>query len=577
MKKILKSVFAIAIAALTFTSCDDVPSPYPEPTANTSGTTYDGAEGDGSLATPYNVAGVLQYVSSLEAGVESENDVYIKGTVASITEEYTTNYGNGTFVITDANNAQLTFTVYRALYLGNKKFASGDTQVKIGDEVVVCGKVVNFKGNTPETVSGKAYLYSLNGTGGSGTDAPAGEAKGDGTLANPYNAAGVIAYINSLGADTESPADVYIAGKVVSISEQFGTQYGNATFDIAEEGAEGTTFTVYRALYLGNKKYTSGDLLKEGDNVIVCGKVVNFKGNTPETVSGKAYLYALNGKSEGGSEVTPTPSGNGEGTEANPYDVPAAIAKASATGAYVKGYIVGCVEDKSISSATFSAGSSQTNILIAASANETSTANCMAVQLPTGDIRTKLNLKDNPGNLKKAVVLYGNIENYFGQVGLKTVTYAVLDGTEIGKKPGETTPDTPATGGKGTGTLDDPFNAAAATAAASALASGKTSDQDYYIKGKISEIKYAFDAAHGTATFFISDDGTTAGQFQVYSTYYLGNRAWVDGDKQVALGDEVIIYGKLTNYNGTPETASKKSYIYSLNGATSAKRYVKRR
>ena len=50
---------------------------------------------------------------------------------------------------------------------------------------------------------------------------------------------------------------------------------------------------------------------------------------------------------------------------------------------------------------------------------------------------------------------------------------------------------------------------------------------------------------------------------------YLGNRAWVEGDTQVAVGDRVVICGKITNYGGnTPETASKLAYIYSLNGQT---------
>ena len=47
----------------------------------------------------------------------------------------------------------------------------------MGDEVIICGKLMNYKGNTPETVSGKAYLYSLNdgGTpGGGGGDTPGG-------------------------------------------------------------------------------------------------------------------------------------------------------------------------------------------------------------------------------------------------------------------------------------------------------------------------------------------------------------------------------------------------------------------
>jgi hypothetical protein len=53
--------------------------------------------------------------------------------------------------------------VFRALYLGNKKFEAGKTDIKVGDDVIIFGKLMNYKGNTPETVSGKAYLYSLNG------------------------------------------------------------------------------------------------------------------------------------------------------------------------------------------------------------------------------------------------------------------------------------------------------------------------------------------------------------------------------------------------------------------------------
>lgn len=130
--------------------------------------------------------------------------------------------------------------------------------------------------------------------------------------------------------------------------------------------------------------------------------------------------------------------------------------------------------------------------------------------------------------------------------------------------------DDPSGGGgtaTGDGTLQNPYNAVAATQIASALESGAETDE-VYIKGKISEIKYQFDSEHGTATFFISDDGTTTNQFQIYSAYYLANRPWVEGYTPIALNDEVIIYGKLTNFKGTPETASKKAYIYSLNGIT---------
>lgn len=309
MKKILNSVMALAIAAMTFTACEDVPEPYPTPTVDDKpAVTY---EGSGTLESPYTVADAINYAKSF-GQANSDQSVYIKGYITAITEEFTTQYGNGTFEMSDTKDGSNKFTFYRGLYLGNNKFANGNTQIKVGDEVIVYGNVVNYRGNTPETVQGSAFLYSLNGVseGGGGSDEPVGEAKGTGTLEDPFNAAAAIAYAKSVGS-SESDKDVYIKGKVSSIKEQFGTQYGNATFGISDDGTSAGEFTIYRALYLGNLKYTSGDLLNVGDEVVVLGKVTCYMGNTPETVQGKAYLYSLNGKTEGGGD-TPAPQPSDE-------------------------------------------------------------------------------------------------------------------------------------------------------------------------------------------------------------------------------------------------------------------------
>lgn len=135
--------------------------------------------------------------------------------------------------------------------------------------------------------------------------------------------------------------------------------------------------------------------------------------------------------------------------------------------------------------------------------------------------------------------------------------------TPVDPQPGDLTGD---------GTLANPYTPADAYSVASQMEKDVTSTQDYYIKGKISSVKFFFSAQYGTATFNISADGTTDGtQFTCYSVYYLENKSWIDGYTQIALGDEVIICGKLVNYLGTtPETASKNAYIYSLNGKTKA-------
>ena len=277
----------------------------------------------------------------------------------------------------------------------------------------------------------EAYEIPTGGnTGGNTTE----EAKGDGTLENPYNAVGVTNYIKTLESNVNSENAVYIKG-IVSSTKEISAQYGNATFYISEDGATtGTQFYVYRVKGLGNKNIASDDEVKVGDEVVVCAKVVNYGGNTPETVQGEGYIYSLNGKTEGGADQPSTGEATGDGTEANP------------------------------------------------------------------------------------------------------------------------------------------FNSVAANAAASALAADAKSEQAYYIKGKGVSVKDAFSAQYGNASFYISDDGTAANQFYVFRTLYLNNEKWTEGKTNIAVGDEVVVYGKLVNYKGnTPETVQGETYLVSLksNGGSS--------
>ena len=114
--------------------------------------------------------------------------------------------------------------------------------------------------------------------------------------------------------------------------------------------------------------------------------------------------------------------------------------------------------------------------------------------------------------------------------------------------------------------VDDPYTVSEALAFVSSLEAGKTTDEDYCVTGIICAIKYTFSAQYGTATFFISEDGNPESeQFQIYSCYYFENQPWKDGDQQIEIGDEVVVKGKMINYNGnTPETASKQAYLASL-------------
>lgn len=367
-----KYIFCLAAAALSlgFTACEDVPAPYGINDKNNGGgddttgetktifaATFDeGTDGfvfqNVSLGTgltyvwkqdSYNGKGYLK-ASAYANGQNNVSEAWAVSPAINLKDctEATLDFRQAINKIAPGIPSDM-YSVWASTdYAGDVKAATW-TQLQVPsfpegtswnfsdagtiDLKSFCGNekvYIAYKYTSNEEASGTwevdEFTIKGNGTamsgGGSDTPSTPGTAQGDGTKDNPYNAVGAATYATSLGSDVNSPADVYIKGKVASIEEAYGSQYGNGSFTISEDGTTANTFKVWRALYLGNKKYTDGQTaLKVGDEVIVCGKVVNFKGNTPETVQGQAFLYSLNGVTEGGdSPSTPdtpvTPSGD---------------------------------------------------------------------------------------------------------------------------------------------------------------------------------------------------------------------------------------------------------------------------
>jgi len=123
--------------------------------------------------------------------------------------------------------------------------------------------------------------------------APVAEPKGSGTLEDPFNVAAVTTFTKGMGADIQS-AEIYAKGIIVSVSDidTEGT-YGNATYLISDQrdGSTGT-FQIYRGYGLNGQKFNAkgATIIKEGDEVIVYGKVVNYKGNTPQFAQGSTIV-----------------------------------------------------------------------------------------------------------------------------------------------------------------------------------------------------------------------------------------------------------------------------------------------
>ncbi len=152
---------------------------------------------------------------------------------------------------------------------------------------------------------------------------------------DPYTVAEAVAKCKEIG--TTSDGIIYYAKGTISSIKEVSEKYGNANFNISDDGTETGALTCYRSLYLNNEKFTSADQIAVGDEVIVCGKLVNYNGDTPE-FSGNVYIYKqTKASNDPGSKNKPfTPA------EANAYckTLTPGNPAADAPDFYVKGKIV---------------------------------------------------------------------------------------------------------------------------------------------------------------------------------------------------------------------------------------------
>lgn len=217
-------------------------------------------------------------------------------------------------------------------------------------------------------------------------------------------------------------------------SEMFGTP-GAANYTTRQlKDAEGNTLDISTS----NKCEFVNLLMPKGTGTV--NAILSYYGSNWQLVFSNP-LTDCTGFTWVDTPTTPeVPADGGDGSAETPFTVQAVQAGAAGTGKWVTGYIVGFIPDKYYDQAVFGTeGAINTNILLAPAADVTDVAACIPVAL-VGDLRNAVGLGGHPENLGKQVTIYGDLEKYFGQPGLKnTSIYA------WGDKGGETpeVPDTP--------------------------------------------------------------------------------------------------------------------------------------
>lgn len=298
MKKYIFSVLMAAIAAFTFSSCEDVPEPYTQPTKPDAGGTTDPNQ-KGSESNPYTVA---EAIALIKAGTAPSTAVCVKGKITAVTF-FNETYSSLSYNIADEGSSDV-IEVYSGKGKDGANFSSKD-DLKVGQTVVVKGIVKAFTkndGTIVNEIDKNSTIISIENTGTTTPDTPA---TGKGSLSDPYNVAEAIAAIK---AGTAPTTQVYLTG-IISDVAFYNETYKSITYYISDDG-KSKDMQVYSGKGLNGADFASKEDLKVGQKVTILGKIMKFtdkNGNDIMEVDKTSSIVKIEGEGTGGGEVKPDP------------------------------------------------------------------------------------------------------------------------------------------------------------------------------------------------------------------------------------------------------------------------------
>lgn len=299
MKKYIFSVLMAAMAAFTFSSCEDVPEPYTLPTQPAGPGNTDPNQ-KGSESNPYTVA---EAIALIKAGTAPSTAVCVKGKITAVTF-FNETYSSLSYNIADEGSSDV-IEVYSGKGKDGANFSSKD-DLKVGQTVVVKGIVKAFTkndGTIVNEIDKNSTIISIENTGTTTPDTPA---TGKGSLSDPYKVAEAIAAIK---AGTAPNTQVYLTG-IISDVAFYNDQYKSITYYISDDG-KSKDMQVYSGKGLNGADFASKEDLKVGQKVTILGKIMKFVDkNNKEImeVDKTSSIVKIESEGTGGGEVKPDPT-----------------------------------------------------------------------------------------------------------------------------------------------------------------------------------------------------------------------------------------------------------------------------
>lgn len=288
-----------AMAAFTFSSCEDVPEPYTLPTQPAGPGNTDPNQ-KGSESNPYTVA---EAIALIKAGTAPSTAVCVKGKITAVTF-FNENYSSLSYNIADEGSSDV-IEVYSGKGKDGANFSSKD-DLKAGQIVVVKGIVKAFTKNDGTIVNEIDKNSTIISIENAGTTTPDTPATGKGSLSDPYNVAEAIAAIK---AGTAPTTQVYLTG-IISDVAFYNETYKSITYYISDDG-KSKDMQVYSGKGLNGADFASKEDLKVGQKVTILGKIMKFtdkNGNDIMEVDKTSSIVKIEGEGTGGGEVKPDPT-----------------------------------------------------------------------------------------------------------------------------------------------------------------------------------------------------------------------------------------------------------------------------
>lgn len=249
----------------------------------------------GTENDPYNVLDVLKLIETLETNASS-SEINAKGIIKSITEVSTV-HKNATYTIGDETTSE-TVTIYRGKYINGADFTSTD-QIKIGDEVVIKGRVKSYQGS--KQFNAGSRIVSLK------------RIEPCATPVINIDENGVV----SITCATEGATIRYTVGNAPSDPTEASDVFSSATLTDGQTIKAIAFAEGYKPSAVASKKYTAGGAVESKTYTLQFGKGYNSEGkssyNNTWSATCDGFTWDMtnwNNNNNGWSYVKAGPKGN---------------------------------------------------------------------------------------------------------------------------------------------------------------------------------------------------------------------------------------------------------------------------